>query len=148
MPEIVYTGGLHRPHHKLMKSMPPFPRFLRPGDCASAGRLHWALFALAFFLALPFSRFAFGDDAVAAPDFHQQIEPILETYCYECHGVGEKKGQVAFDELKTDDQLLHNPDLWSKVLRNVRSNLMPPAGNPRPNAEERALLANWIKYAA
>ena len=95
---------------------------------------------------MPFSRFAFGDDAVAAPDFHQQIEPILETYCYECHGVGEKKGQVAFDELKTDEQLLHNPDLWAKALRNVRSNLMPPQGHPRPNAEEQALLANWIKY--
>ena len=126
--------------------MPPFPRFLRPGDCASAARPLWPLFALAFITALPFGRFARGDDSLAAPDFHQQIEPILETYCYECHGVGEKKGQVAFDELKTDEQLLHNPDLWAKALRNVRSNLMPPQGHPRPNAEEQALLANWIKY--
>ena len=129
-----------------MKSMPSFPRCLRPGDCTFAGRLQRPLFALALIVALPLGRIARGDDSVSVPDFHQQIEPILETYCYECHGLGEKKGQVAFDELKTDEQLLHNADLWAKALRNVRSNLMPPQGHPRPSAEEQALLANWIKY--
>lgn len=82
------------------------------------------------------------------PDFHKQIEPILVQYCYECHGDGEKKGQVAFDELKTDDQILHNPELWYKALRNVRSNIMPPEGNDRPNDHEKRLLAQWIKYTA
>jgi hypothetical protein len=82
------------------------------------------------------------------PDFREKIEPILVEYCYECHGFGEKKGEVAFDELKTDDQLLHNPELWFKALRNVRSNIMPPEGKPRPDDAERALLAQWIKYRA
>ena len=85
---------------------------------------------------------------MSVPDFHQQIEPILETYCYECHGVGEKKGQVAFDELKTDEQLLHNPDLWAKALRNVRSNLMPPQGHPRPTAEEQRCWRTGLNIAA
>src|SRR5204863_3502731 len=38
--------------------------------------------------------------------------------------------------------------LWSKVLKNVRSRVMPPAGSDRPNAAEVETLANWIKYRA
>src|SRR5262249_33842702 len=82
------------------------------------------------------------------PDFRQKIKPILEQYFYDCHANGEKKGEVAFESMKTDDQLLHNPELWFKALRNVRSNIMPPEGNPRPDEAERALLAQWIKYKA
>jgi len=39
---------------------------------------------------------------------------------------------VAFDKLTTPDQILHNADLWLKVLKNTRSHIMPPAGNPPP----------------
>src|SRR5262249_3847033 len=45
-----------------------------------------------------------------------------------------------------DSDRLHNPELWSKALRNVRSNIMPPEGNARPSAAEKELLAQWIKY--
>src|SRR5262245_25131523 len=80
------------------------------------------------------------------PDFREQIEPLLVQYCYECHGLGEKKGNVAFDELKTDEQLLKNPELWYKALRNVRANIMPPPNHERPTDDEKQLLAQWIKY--
>ncbi len=32
--------------------------------------------------------------------FDQQIRPILEDYCYACHGNGLKKGGVVLDELR------------------------------------------------
>ena len=40
----------------------------------------------------------------AAAQFHKDIEPILTEYCYDCHGDGAKKGGVAFDELKSDEE--------------------------------------------
>jgi Protein of unknown function (DUF1592)/Protein of unknown function (DUF1588)/Protein of unknown function (DUF1587)/Protein of unknown function (DUF1585)/Protein of unknown function (DUF1595)/Planctomycete cytochrome C len=111
---------------------------------------------LLFSLALPAaclalgSRTALGADAAPAsesiPDFHKQIEPLLTHYCYDCHGNGEKNGQVAFDAFKSDDEMLHSPELWYKALRNVRSGIMPPPDNPRPTQDEIALLARWIKY--
>jgi hypothetical protein len=85
-------------------------------------------------------------DREPPPDFHKQIKPILTKYCYDCHGYGERNGNVALDELKTDDDLQHNPDLWFKVLRNVRSGIMPPKKHDRPNGDQRQLLAKWIKY--
>src|SRR5438045_5721623 len=83
-----------------------------------------------------------------AEQFRKQIQPLLAMYCYDCHGDGEKKGGIALDELKSDDQLLNNRELWWKVLKNTRSGLMPPQKKPRPTAEQLAELANWIKYGA
>jgi hypothetical protein len=83
----------------------------------------------------------------ASAEFRTDIQPILKEYCYDCHGDGAKKGQIAFDELASDDTLLSH-DLWFKVLKNVRANLMPPQKKPRPSPEERQKLERWIKYAA
>ncbi len=75
------------------------------------------------------------------------IQPILNQYCYGCHGNGEKKGNVAFDEFDSDEALL-NPDLWLRVLKSLRSGLMPPRNKAPLPVEERKRLESWIKYDA
>jgi hypothetical protein len=85
--------------------------------------------------------------AQAATDFHQNIEPLLKQYCYDCHGDGESKGNVAFDHLGSDQELLANSPLWVTVLKNVRSGLMPAEG-PKPTATEIGRLTEWIKTGA
>jgi len=80
----------------------------------------------------------------AVPQFRQNIQPLLAKYCYDCHGDGMNKGKVAFDELTSNDALL-NPDLWLKVIKNVRAGLMPPQKNPRPTSGEVKRLEDWIK---
>ena len=57
----------------------------------------------------------------AAADFHRTIEPMLQKYCYECHGDGSHKGKVAFDEL-SDADLTAKPELWLTALKNVSGN--------------------------
>jgi hypothetical protein len=84
----------------------------------------------------------------ATEQFDQQIRPILEDYCYTCHGNGLKKGEVTLDELGADQARLHDRDLWWRVLKNVRAGIMPPAGKPAPTDHERRLLEDWIKYGA
>src|SRR4051794_5604618 len=37
-----------------------------------------------------------------ATQFHKDIQPILAQYCYDCHADGVNKGNVAFDEFKSD----------------------------------------------
>ncbi len=83
--------------------------------------------------------------AVAA--FRAEIDPLLQTYCYDCHGDGESKGGVSFDEFATNEALLDH-DLWLAVLKNVRTGLMPPKKKPRPTVEEQAKLEHWIKRQA
>ena len=84
----------------------------------------------------------------ALAQFHQVVSPILQQHCYECHGDGAKKAGLAFDELTSEKQILQNPELWLKVLRNTRSHLMPPADNEPPSAPQQQILENWIKTGA
>ena len=87
-------------------------------------------------------------DGGAIARYRDRAEPILLEYCSGCHTDGVSKGNVAFDTFESDDALLANRDLWLSVLKNVRSGIMPPAGSPRPKAEEKQALAEWIKRDA
>ena len=87
-----------------------------------------------------------GDPALA--HFEKAVSPILQSKCYECHGDGAKKAGIAFDELTTKEHILRNPGLWLKVLRNTRSHVMPPPGEPALTAAEQRVLESWIKTAA
>jgi hypothetical protein len=86
-------------------------------------------------------------EMAASAEFHKNVQPILTEYCYDCHGDGAKKGNIAFDTLTSDDALLDH-DLWFKVLKNVRAGLMPPQKKARPSHEEEQELERWIKYSA
>ena len=78
--------------------------------------------------------------------FHKQIEPILEDNCFNCHADGANKGHVAFDEFKSDQAVLDDRELWSKVLKNVRAGIMPPSKRKvRPNQQQKEQIAEWIK---
>jgi len=84
----------------------------------------------------------------ALAQFRKTIQPIFEAHCYECHADGVDKGNLALDKFTSDDQLLHQPDLWLKVLKNTRAGLMPADGHPRLSAQDQGTLDTWIKFTA
>jgi hypothetical protein len=87
-------------------------------------------------------------DSKAAEQYRKEVQPILATYCYDCHANGVNKGKVAFDSFKSDDELVGRRELWHAVLRNTRANLMPPGRRDRPSPQEQQILERWIKYSA
>jgi hypothetical protein len=96
-------------------------------------------------LSLAYTPSSLADDKAAAARFHERVEPILETYCYGCHGYGERKGGHAFDEFKSDNDLVGDVKLWLAVLKNVRAGVMPPAEEARLTDDERKQLFDWIE---
>lgn len=80
-----------------------------------------------------------------APEYRRDIAPLLQEYCYDCHGDGAKKGGVAFDELKPDHGFADQHDVWWKALKNLRAGLMPPEKKSQPTPEQKALITQWIK---
>jgi hypothetical protein len=88
---------------------------------------------------------ATAGESPGAAEFRTEIRPILQTYCFDCHGDGMSKGKVAFDQFKSDQAALDDRELWWNALRYLRANLMPPAKKPRPTPEQRELIAHWIK---
>ncbi len=84
-----------------------------------------------------------GEDA---EEFEKKIEPLLQDYCYDCHGDGSKKGEISLDAFKDLSSHLEDRDLWLRVWKNVRSELMPPAEEDfQPTPEERRVHISWIE---
>jgi mono/diheme cytochrome c family protein len=99
-------------------------------------------------LVLPFADGGATAADSAAANFRREIEPILKEHCYDCHADGANKGQVAFDEFKSDQDILAKPELWSSALKNVRAGLMPPLKKARPTEAQIKALEKWVKADA
>jgi hypothetical protein len=70
--------------------------------------------------------------ATTRPDrFHADVTPLLQRYCYECHGDGADSGKLTLDSYKSTSDLLADKTRWEKILRYVRTQTMPP-----PEAEQ------------
>jgi len=86
-----------------------------------------------------------GESKSGADQFKKNIQPVLQEFCYDCHGDGEKKGNVTLDRFESDAALLENHELWWKVLKNVRAGLMPPPKKAHPSEAEKERVVQWIK---
>src|SRR5687768_16736235 len=81
----------------------------------------------------------------SAISFDQHVKPLLETYCYECHGNGAHKGDVALDTLQTAGDLPADRQTWEAVLDYVRTREMPPEDAAvHPSDLERDTVTTWI----
>lgn len=85
-------------------------------------------------------------DPATAKEFREQIEPLLQDYCYECHGEGVKKGDISMDKFKDLSAHFGNHELWLRVWQNARTQLMPPEeADLKPKLAERKKLTDWIE---
>lgn len=78
-------------------------------------------------------------------EFAREIKPVLAEYCFDCHADGADKGGVTLDPEGGEDALIGQTELWEHVLKNVRSDLMPPVKKAQPSAAEQEKLVEWIK---
>ena len=63
-------------------------------------------------------------------------EQIVDRYCVTCHNEIDLTAGISFESLDRED-VAKNADVWEAVVRKLRTGLMPPLGEPRP---ERAVL--------
>ncbi|NNE93744.1 MAG: DUF1592 domain-containing protein [Verrucomicrobiales bacterium] len=77
--------------------------------------------------------------------YETEIEPILMAYCYDCHGDGMDKGEIALDDYDSVQHLFSDVPTWEGVYKNVEGFLMPPAEKKQPTDEERRKLIAWIE---
>ena len=73
--------------------------------------------------------------------FEKEIKPLLEDYCFDCHGDGASKGDFTMDEYDNLSAHLDDIDHWLAVWRNVRSQIMPPP--KRTNLISRKSASLW-----
>ncbi|MEW4491022.1 DUF1592 domain-containing protein [Thalassoglobus sp. JC818] len=76
--------------------------------------------------------------------YRRDVLPILEKYCFGCHGYGASEGNLSFDELSSGSSVAMDVMSWWSVLKNVRSDVMPPDGEDQPSDSEKHVLSDWI----
>lgn len=81
----------------------------------------------------------------ALESYQTKIVPLLEKYCYQCHGNGAHKADLTLDSYKTLDSIRKDHARWELLQRFVRTSEMPPPeGREMPTQEERDQIVAWI----
>ena len=66
--------------------------------------------------------------------------PLIERYCFACHGARTQTAGVNLDGLLAQRPLVRNREAWTRVIDAVAVGKMPPAGAPHPSDAERETL--------
>ena len=75
------------------------------------------------------------DDATRHP-----AAPLLEQYCFRCHGAQTQTAGVNLDGLIAQRPLVRNREAWTRAIDAVEVGKMPPAGATQPSDAERETL--------
>jgi mono/diheme cytochrome c family protein len=85
------------------------------------------------------------DPIVLGPlDFTRDMKPLLDGYCFKCHGNGKKKGGLALDAWTSLEIAVQDQKTWKHVLEAVRTGEMPPDDEKQPTLVEREKMMAWI----
>jgi hypothetical protein len=79
----------------------------------------------------------------AAPVHANDVAPLFEKYCLNCHDAAAAQGGVRLENVPDEPDEKLTPVLI-RVAENLRSESMPPEGEPRPDASEREIICRWI----
>ena len=108
-------------------------------------RLLWCaaiVFAVATVPALTQSQIPAVRTSTASPP----DAAFLKQYCVSCHNARVKSGGLALDAL--DPLMLEgHADVWEKVVRKLRTGMMPPDGAPRPAPAARETFTASLESA-
>jgi hypothetical protein len=82
-----------------------------------------------------------GGLAAAELDFDREIQPVLQEFCFECHGPEKQKGDLRLDTLARD---FESAETWHDALDQLKLGEMPPPKAAQPSAEQNERLASWL----
>jgi hypothetical protein len=68
---------------------------------------------------------------------------VLNQYCFTCHNQRAKTGGLALDTLDLST-IGRDAETWEKVVRKLRSGMMPPQGSPHPDDATRGAMVSWL----
>ncbi|MCM8527960.1 MAG: DUF1592 domain-containing protein [Lentisphaeraceae bacterium] len=98
-----------------------------------------SLFLYLFYFSTSYT--VFGVDVQSIP---QEVKPVLEKYCYQCHNAKKQKGDLRLDNLDVDYQSFKTMAHWEEIMFRVNSADMPPEDEKQPTPSEKTKLTDWI----
>jgi mono/diheme cytochrome c family protein len=74
----------------------------------------------------------------------QMERSYFEAYCFTCHSGANAKAGLEIDELDTS-HVEKDAEKWERVVRMLRSGMMPKAGMPRPDQKTYEAVTVWME---
>lgn len=82
--------------------------------------------------------------AQAPADFTSDVQPLLQRYCYRCHGPDKQKGDVRLDTLDPGLGGRADAEAWRAALDMINGAEMPPEDEDQPDDAGRRVLVDWM----
>src|SRR5262245_14965283 len=101
-------------------------------------------FPLAVAIATGFAAFAAHADAPMSA-----AQGFLKDTCFKCHSEGSETAIAVFSGFYLDrldvNHIAANPEQWEKVVRKLRTGMMPPSSEPRPDPVARDQFVTYLE---
>lgn len=78
--------------------------------------------------------------------YQKDLLPFIQKYCSDCHGNGSQEGDFALDRYTDLEGIRRDRAVWTKLLKLVQLESMPPSSADQPTAEERAHVVAWLDH--
>ena len=82
--------------------------------------------------------------STGATYYTNQIKPIIENYCYKCHGQEKQKGDMRFDNIDWDMVNGFDAEKWNMMLNEINLGEMPPSDELQLSEDDRRILVEWV----
>ena len=69
---------------------------------------------------------------------------VIDRYCTDCHNDAERTGELTLERLALTDVGGH-AEVWETVVRKLRGRMMPPSGEPLPEAAAADELVAYLE---
>ncbi|MDA1276409.1 MAG: DUF1592 domain-containing protein [Verrucomicrobia bacterium] len=96
-----------------------------------------------FFLVAAFGLISLAEDSIS---FSSDVRPLLQEYCFKCHGSNKPKGGINIEKFAETTDVYRDPKLWEMVFKQVNEREMPPDGKPQPSDSERRRITDWLRH--
>ncbi len=97
-------------------------------------------------------------DGGSPPDYQSQVAPVFKKYCAGCHNDEDREGKFSLESYASLQRGTgHGPALLPgdpkgsrmlRVLTGAAKPMMPPKDEPKPGADEIAIIDAWIAAGA
>jgi hypothetical protein len=74
----------------------------------------------------------------------EQHSATINRYCLDCHNFVERAGELSLERVELADVAAH-AEVLENVVRRLRAGMMPPADQPRPDADTYHSLITWLE---
>lgn len=83
--------------------------------------------------------------SISAQTYDQDVRPLIQQYCVECHGGSKTKGGVDFTTMDSAATRTAEFETWATAVELLRTSEMPPDAAKQPSVTELDVIYGWYQ---